>query len=101
MINALPLVRLCFGCRPDRHCTRSLTSLFPSSPPLPRCCKQVIKTVGEYFLAQRVKEEQNDYITKLVEHHKVMVCAMKTKQTVDESAAEALKNAIGNISKYY
>ena len=81
-----------------------LTSLFPSSPPLPLfvvVATQVIKTVGEYFLAQRVKEEQNDYITKLVEHHKVMVCAMKTKQTVDESAAEALKNAIGNISKYY
>jgi hypothetical protein len=61
----------------------------------------VIKTVGEYFLVQRVKEEQNDYVTKLIEHHKVMVAAMKTKQTVDESAAEALTTAIGNISKYY
>jgi len=67
----------------------------------------IITVVSEYFLAQRIKpvaeggDEYAAYQARLVEHHAVIVAAMKTKQTVDEAAVTALNNAIDAIAKYY
>jgi len=64
-------------------------------------------TIAQYFLSQRVKpkapgtEEYADYVTRLTEHHAVMVAAMKTKQTVDPGAVDALRRAVERIGRYY
>jgi nickel superoxide dismutase len=64
-------------------------------------------TIAQYFLTQRVKpapeggQDYDDYVTKLVQHHRVMVAAMKTKQTVDPRQVEELRAAIEAIAGYY
>ncbi len=64
-------------------------------------------TIAQYFLNQRVKPARqgtqawNDYVMKLVQHHSVMVAAMKTKQTVDPQRVVALRATIEAISVYY
>ena len=62
---------------------------------------KIIATTAEYFMAQRIKPDMPDYVTRLVDHHKVMQAAMKTKQTVDEGDAAALEAAIARIGEYY
>lgn len=63
----------------------------------------IIEVLAEYFLAQRVKpgDDRDTYLAKLAEHHAVIVAAMKTKQTVDESAVGTLNDAIDQIAEYY
>ena len=64
-------------------------------------------TIAQYFLTQRVKPAPaggpvyDDYVTKLVRHHQVMVAAMKTKQSVDIERVEQLWAAIKAIEGYY
>jgi len=63
----------------------------------------IITVMTEYFLAQRVKpgDDRAAYLDKLAEHHAVIVAAMKTKQTVDDSAVGTLNDAIAQIAEYY
>jgi len=61
----------------------------------------IITTISEYFLAQRVKSSQKDYQERLVKHHAVMVAAMKATQNVDESYADTLRKAINELFEYY
>ena len=67
----------------------------------------IIEVVSEYFLAQRVKpvtvgaSDYESYVKKLVEHHAVIVAAMKAKQNADESYADVLHEAIDAIAVYY
>ncbi len=64
-------------------------------------------TIAQYFLNQRVKPARqgtqawNDYVMRLVQHHAVMVAAMKTKQTVDPQAVATLRESIETIGVYY
>lgn len=64
-------------------------------------------TIAQYFMHQRIKPVERgsegwaDYVTKLTEHHAVMVNAMTTKQTVDPAAVASLRDSIRSISKYY
>ena len=57
--------------------------------------------IAQYFMTQRIKADGDDYVAKLTKAHAVMVAAMKCKQTVDSSNAEALKNAITAFQKAY
>ena len=63
--------------------------------------------IAQYFLNQRVKPAPkgspgwDEYVSRLAEHHAVMVAAMKTKQTVDPRKVEELRAAIEAISVYY
>ncbi len=63
--------------------------------------------IAQYFLNQRVKPARqgtqawNDYVMKLVQHHSVMIAAMKTKQTVDPQRVAQLRQAIEAIAVYY
>lgn len=67
----------------------------------------VIEVVSQYFLTQKVKPVvlggagYGEYLTKLADHHAVMVAAMKAKQKADPSAAEALHNAIDTLANHY
>merc|ERR1712061_960836 len=71
---------------------------------------KVIALVSEYCLCQRVKpvsdpktpfKSEADYIAALQAHHKVMLCAVKCKQTVDPENADALDAAAAEFSKMY
>jgi small subunit ribosomal protein S27Ae len=66
---------------------------------------KIIKLVGEYCLCQRVKKDifktDEEYVQALKSHHAVMQCAMKSKQSLDASAADALDHALGDFAKMY
>jgi nickel superoxide dismutase len=62
---------------------------------------KVIDTISNYFLTQRVKPDSVDYLTRLSDHHKVIILSMKAKQKSDASTAEDLKQAVEALSQYY
>eukprot|EP00947_MAST-08B_sp_MAST-8B-sp1_P003774 g3774.t1 len=70
-------------------------------------CKQIITTISEYCLCQRVKNDgkvfasEGDYVDALKAHHAVMQAAMKAKQQVAISFADALEHAIEDWAKMY
>lgn len=63
--------------------------------------QSIIETISNYFLTQRVKTSQEDYATRLKEHHAVILAAMKAKQNSEASYAEALSAAIEKLLAYY
>merc|ERR1711920_762892 len=71
---------------------------------------KIIKEMSEYCLCQRVKpvsdpktpfSSEADYIAALESHHRVMLAAVKCKQTVDPANADALQAAAAEMSKMY
>lgn len=62
---------------------------------------KVIDTISNYFLTQRVKPDSVNYLTRLSDHHKVIILSMKAKQKADASTAEDLKQAVEALSQYY
>lgn len=63
--------------------------------------QNIINTISDYFLTQRVKPEQENYPERLIKHHTVIVSAMKTKQHVDEKYLIQLKESIEALMPYY
>jgi hypothetical protein len=62
-------------------------------------CQNIQDVVSRYFLAQRVKvpaegADQKAYLAKLALCHKVIVAAMKCKQSVDPKAVDSLHNLL-------
>jgi len=63
--------------------------------------QNIISTISDYFLTQRVKASQKDYTQRLVKHHAVIVAAMKAKQNADGKFAEELTKSIKALAGYY
>jgi nickel superoxide dismutase len=63
--------------------------------------QNIISTISDYFLTQRVKTSQKDYNERLAKHHAVIVAAMKAKQNSDISYANKLKESIEALAPYY
>ncbi|NQZ69943.1 MAG: superoxide dismutase [Lentisphaeria bacterium] len=63
--------------------------------------QSIIATISDYFLTQRVKTSQKDYVERLTKHHAVILAAMKAKQNADGKFAEALSKAIDALAAYY
>ncbi len=63
--------------------------------------QRIISTISDYFLTQRVKPSQKDYVERLKQHHAVIIAAMKAKQNADVKYAEALRKSIEPLSAYY
>mgnify|MGYP001813978538 FL=1 len=63
--------------------------------------QKVISTISDYFLTQRVKSEQEDYVERLKKHHAIIVAAMKVKQNADMKYVEALEASIKELLAYY
>jgi|TARA_B110000967_G_C18739978_1_gene487201 nickel superoxide dismutase len=63
--------------------------------------QNIIDTISDYFLTQRVKTNQEDYSLRLINHHKVIIAAMKSKQSVDIKYVDELRNSIKDLSNYY
>jgi nickel superoxide dismutase len=61
----------------------------------------IISTICDYFLTQRVKPGQKDYAERLIKHHTVIIAAMKAKQNADVKYAKTLKESIEALSSYY
>ena len=62
---------------------------------------QLQDIVAQYFLAQRIKPNAKDYNAKLEVLHKMIIFAMKGKQTVDLSHIEALRSQLKRFSELY
>lgn len=63
--------------------------------------QNIISTISDYFLTQRVKPKQKDYAERLANHHTVIIAAMKAKQNADMNYVKALKESIETLSPYY
>ncbi len=63
--------------------------------------QNIISTISDYFLTQRVKADQPDYVDRLKKHHAVIVNAMKAKQNSDLKYVEALKESIEALMPFY
>lgn len=63
--------------------------------------QNIISTISDYFLTQRVKFDQKDYAERLAKHHAVIVAAMKAKQNADMKAVESLRDSVQALSAYY
>ena len=63
--------------------------------------QNVISTISDYFLTQRVKTSQKDYVERLKKHHAVIVAAMMAKQNADEKYALDLQKTIEELVEYY
>lgn len=63
--------------------------------------EKIIGTISNYFLTQRVKPSQEDYVDRLAKHHAVMLAAMKCKQTSSLEKVEDLKAAVKALQAYY
>ena len=67
----------------------------------------IISTVSEYFLTQKVKPVAADdeghaaFLLKLEDHHRVMNAAMKAKQNSDPEVVEKLRAALDQMGKHY
>lgn len=58
-------------------------------------------TIAQYFMTQRIKPSDPQYVSKLTAAHKVMVAAMKCKQNSDPGTADDLKAAIKAFQTAY
>ncbi len=65
-------------------------------------------TIARYFMTQRIKapasgdaNAQAQYVDKLTKAHRVLVAAMKCKQTVDATQAKTLDTAIRDFHAAY
>ena len=63
--------------------------------------QNVISTISDYFLTQRVKSDQKDYVERLKKHHAVIVAAMLVKQNADHKYADDLRKSIQELAAYY
>ena len=63
--------------------------------------QKIQDTIAEYFMAQRIKADSENYAATLQAAHKVMVAAMKTKQDPSAEVAEALKTSILDLYRAY
>ncbi len=66
-----------------------------------RHSQNIISNISDYFLTQRVKTTQKDYLERLKQHHAVIVAAMKAKQNADIKYAASLRTSIKALLSYY
>ena len=57
--------------------------------------------ISEYFLTQRIKESDKEYTKKLEHLHKLLVIAMKCKQTINISYTDQASSLIDDFSRIY
>jgi nickel superoxide dismutase len=57
--------------------------------------------VSQYFMTQRIKPDQKQYTEKLTVLHKMLLAAMKCKQTTDVSHVNDLRTLLKNFELLY
>ena len=63
--------------------------------------EKIIRTISDYFMAQKIKASAKGYREMLARHHAVMVAAMKCKQSVESKTTKTLGRAIDAIAGYW
>ncbi|MCJ2164608.1 MULTISPECIES: superoxide dismutase, Ni [unclassified Pseudodesulfovibrio] len=63
--------------------------------------QKLIATTADYFLTQRIKPAQEDYVERLKKHHAVILNAMKAKQGADMKTAAELEESVKALLEYY
>jgi nickel superoxide dismutase len=63
--------------------------------------QRIQDTIAAYFLAQRIKPDAPNYGTTLMAAHKVIIQAMKCKQSADPTTAKALEQSIFDLYRAY
>jgi nickel superoxide dismutase len=63
--------------------------------------QNIIDTISDYFLTQRINPSQADYKERLVKHHTVILAAMQAKQNSSATYATDLTASIKSLSSYY
>jgi len=63
--------------------------------------QRVQETMLNYFLAQRIKPDSDNYVKQLVAAHTVITAAMKAKQSADPATAKKLETAIFDFYRAY
>jgi len=63
--------------------------------------ENIIRTISDYFLTQRVKADQKDYVQRLRDHHAVMVGAMQCKQSAVMEPVDRLEALVKVLLNYY
>ena len=63
--------------------------------------QRIIATISDYFLTQRIQPSQSDYAERLIQHHAVILAAMKTKQHAAPEYATVLSDKIAALAPYY
>jgi nickel superoxide dismutase len=58
-------------------------------------------TISHYFMAQRIKADNPNYVKQLSAAHAVMVNAMKCKQSADPETAKVLEKSIFDFYRAY
>ena len=62
---------------------------------------KIQNTIAAYFMAQRIKADNKDYVKQLTAAHAVMVAAMKCKQSADPASAKVLEKKIFDLYRAY
>ena len=62
---------------------------------------KIQNTIAAYFMAQRIKADNKDYVKQLTAAHAVMVAAMKCKQSADPATSTVLEKKIFDLYRAY
>ena len=62
---------------------------------------EIQQIVSQYFMTQRIKPDQKKYSEKLIVLHKLLIAAMKCKQTTDLSHVNALRDHLKEFKLLY
>lgn len=62
---------------------------------------EIQQIVSQYFMTQRIKPDQKKYSEKLILLHKMLIAAMKCKQTTDLSHVRALRTHLKEFEILY
>ena len=57
--------------------------------------------ISQYFMTQRIKPDQKKYSEKLIVLHKMLIAAMKCKQTTDLAHVDALRALLKEFEMLY
>ncbi len=59
------------------------------------------RTIADYFMAQRIKPDNENYTKQIAAAHLVIITAMKAKQSADPATAKALEKSIFDLYRAY
>ena len=62
---------------------------------------EIQQIVSQYFMTQRIKPDQKKYSEKLIVLHKMLIAAMKCKQTTDFAHVNALRARLKEFELLY
>ncbi len=62
---------------------------------------KIQETVSDYFMTQRVKPDDENYVQKLQQLHEMLIQAMLSKQTTDLTHVERLRKLVNEFESLY